>query len=516
MNIQHEVQDNMSSTDQSVSEPKEDNSYSLLSTNDLVYILPPDLSVSVNQTHKNQFFQSSSYTDNQRGICIFNTGADYGDLRNSSLEFGVNWTGANNACLAYLGRNGSILNLIKSITISSRSGDELARIQDFNLLSYHRNQLKWGKEFFNTVGQGMGQGTTLIPDNHLLANTNAEYLGVQRFSIPMYMLTDFFSYSRLMPAQVLSGLRVEIEWARPAEAFISYATTTAFADTHPAITTYTIDNPYFAIRSVQLTDATQRALNELSATNGLELVYCDYERTDSVQTTNQFHMEIRKACSRALQAMMITRVSANTSDLAHDSLKSEAWDTTQWQFQLGSLYYPQQPVQTSDTTASGPHQILPETYKHALIAFDKYKCLVPGKTAALPLYTHPDSGLGSTSKTTHPGLIADSGHTYGKISPAYGSVDPTLDTKMYTVALLGIDESLEHPYHYGTFAAGNSCIATTLERSDLFNLSGVPINNARVLAVRSSYTTTVSRQFTAFLKYVRLARVFLNNVEVEQ
>lgn len=31
---------------------------SLLATNDLVYILPPDLSVSVNQTHKNQFFDA--------------------------------------------------------------------------------------------------------------------------------------------------------------------------------------------------------------------------------------------------------------------------------------------------------------------------------------------------------------------------------------------------------------------------------------------------------------------------
>jgi hypothetical protein len=60
-----------------------------------------------------------------------------------------------------------------------------------------------------------------------------------------------------------------------------------------------------------------------------------------------------------------------------------------------------------------------------------------------------------------------------------------------------------------------------LERSDLFNLSGVPINNSRVLSARVEYDQSIvgtprGRDVTVFLKYVRLARVFLNNVEVEQ
>lgn len=66
----------------------------------------------------------------------------------------------------------------------------------------------------------------------------------------------------------------------------------------------------------------------------------------------------------------------------------------------------------------------------------------------------------------------------------------------------------------------------------MFNLAGVPVNNSRVLALRGKLSTVNNekklnnpagatptkqlRSLDIFLKYVKLARVFLNNVEVEQ
>ena len=514
-------------TSQDSAKPKDDNSYSLLATNDLVYVLPPDLSVSVNQTHKNQFFQSSIYTDSQRAICIFNTGADYVDMRNSSLEFTVKMPAYAADGLAYLGRNGSALNLIKSITISSRSGDELARVNDFNLLAYHRNPLKYPKAFFETVGQGMLHGEYFTSSNH--GQLDATYGGLTRVSIPAFMLSDLFGYGRLFPAQLASGLRVEIEWARPDEAFLACGGATRLiaiaGGTHTKIPSYEIVNPIFALRTVQLTDATQRALNELSATNGLELVYCDYERTDRVDaSTSTLHMEVRKAVSRALHCQMITRVSTAVTSEKKDSFKSEPWDYTKHQWQLGSLYYPQQPVQTTGL----PHEILPESYKHALISFDKYKSMVPGKCAALPLWLNSDRTKGTMSKITNPRLgndalgLVTTARTFGvgreqESKTVYATFAAQASSIIEPLAVGGIDESAINPYQYGTYAEGNSSICTTLERSDLFNLSGVPINNARVLSIRADYKTPEKpRHFTAFLKYVRLARVFLNNVEVEQ
>ena len=73
----------------------------------------------------------------------------------------------------------------------------------------------------------------------------------------------------------------------------------------------------------------------------------------------------------------------------------------------------------------------------------------------------------------------------------------------------------------GSFQGGGEVIAVSLERSSLFNLSGIPINNSRVLALRGNYSAYPSqycKQHTLYiyLKYVKLARIFLNNVEVEQ
>jgi hypothetical protein len=503
--------------------PPENNSDGLLASNDLVYILPPDLSVSVNQTHKNQYFQSNSYANTARGVCILNTGADYGDLRHSSLEFGITIpTLALHG--AWFGRTGSILNVIKSITISSRSGDELSRIQDFNLLAYHQNPLRFDKQWVNTVGGTIGYGQyiqTTGVGNALFAD--------QRFSIPLYLLSDFFGYGRLMPPMVLSGLRIEIEWATPNEAFLTCNLADRTALSGAGVVGYTIDNPFISMRSVQLTDATQRTLNELSATNGLELVYCDYERTDRALVAGEatLNMEIRKAASRALKAFVVTRertVPQIAAPYSIDSFKSQPWGYSHWQWQLGSLYFPQQPIKSADTTNG--MRIIAESYKQALIAHDKYKGN-NGKSAALGLYKNGDGLSGNASRVTRGSnvetmLTAAVGDSpYAPYEMEVKEADG-LDAGLRYHSLVNIGEVATATTEYGTFSNGNGCLAVTLERSDLFNLSGVPINNSRVLAIRADYTTggaggnVNAKTVTSFLKYVRLARVFLNNVEVEQ
>lgn len=479
----------------------------LLATNDLVYILPPDLSVSVNQTHKNQFFQSARYDDTQRAVCILNTGADYGDMRHSSLEFGIEVKCDTVGAGVWFGRHGSILNVIKSITISSRSGDELSRIQDLNLLNYTQNGYRYDSQWHESVGQTIGTGTHLIPSTNAVAGIPARF-HTQRFSIPLYLLSDFFGYGRLMPPMVLSGLRVEIEWAPKEQAFSVFEMLATDGAVPPIgrdalstklVTSYTIDKPYIAVRSVQLTDATQRSLNEMSAVNGLELVYCDYERTDRQENTGNLNMEIRKAASRALKCILTTRTTTNVSAPNLDSFASEEWDYSNWQWQLGSLYFPQQPVSSNAGDAAGGHfQIMAESYKHALIAYDKYRG-TNGKCAATPLYAtgnHLDSSILTSvdadfDLTTHSPYSIDGGE-------------------------VGLGEDVYNNFEAGSFGSGNGIVAVTLERSDLFNLSGVPINNSRVLAIRANYITPKARTFTTFLKYVRLARVFMNNVEVEQ
>lgn len=480
----------------------------LISINDLNYVLPPDLSVSVNRTHTNHYFQNPEYNDSQRAICILNSGAHYGDMRLSSLEFGVRLDAQtprvadDDRVSGYFGVHGSAMNLIRTLTISSRSGDELVRLNNLDLLSYMVTPFKHSQDWCKTVGAAAGYNS--IVDCGLATDTNTTF-----FSIPLYMLTDLFAYGRLLPPMILSGLRIEIEWQKPNQAFTFFRQIpTAGAVVGPAPIapglappSYKIFNPYIAMYAIQLTDGVQRALNELSAVNGLEIVYCDYEPTsqnlDSVVGVKPTQLEVRKASSRALKAFASTRVTGDINNPLTDSYATAPWDYRRYQWQLGSLYFPQQAIVATNngSNASSIANNIPESYKQTLITFGKYKA--DASRAAVEM-RNKQSG---TDVFSHLGaLAAVTNTTYEQVAIAHAGV---------RASTLG---------KWGTYANGASILTVLLERSDLFNLSGVPINNSRVLSARVEYDSTaaVARTFTIFLKYVRLARVFLNNVEVEQ
>ncbi len=606
-----------------------------LAANDLTYILPNDMSVTVNNTHKNQFFQANSYTNQQRAFCILNSGADYGDMRNSSLEFSLTVTvtgGADDTtrsrAIARFGENGSVLNIIRSLTIHSRSGDEICRINNLNFLKAQTLPFMYDKTWFQTVGQSMGYGSFTHTNygtsgNALLgippgAVTDANELWAkgayvtQHFSIPLYVLSDFFAYGRLMPSMILSGMRIEIEFENPDIAFELRSGIDGSVLSGVSVSGYTIGNPYIALRSVQLTDGVQRELNNMSAVNGLELVYCDYERTDRAQsnssgTNTTFTEEVRKAASRALRAtagMYMVDHITGTNARNFDSFQTEPWAYRRWQWQLGSLYFPQQPV----SLTTNVRDIIPESYKHTLIAFNTYKASNL-RTSACSLYTNEElprlqssrslsfavnqqidedareaytspfttnakdqyfeearqlSGTIDIAATTGavtgtatdlqaagivvgdvirlstviPGqeylvTTAPTGATTGMVlSPAPSSLVDDALFRLVRRSYVKVDRGVES-FDRGTYANGNSVIACQLERSDLFNLSGVPINNSRILQLRieaagstvetgTGYNAAVGtahgseRRLIMYLKYVRLARVFLTNVEVEQ
>lgn len=469
----------------------------LITVNDLNYVLEPDLSVATNKTVKKHFFQSQTYSPGQQAICILNSGADYIDTRRSFLQFQLNFTEPANTEVGF-GAHGSACNLIKDITISTRSGDELCRIQDFNLLQNMMLPLTYDTEWFKAQGQTMAYGQR-VSSTH-------------RLCIPMYVLSPLFAYGRLMPAMLMSGLRIEITFAETQFPFI--ASTAATADTQANNIAYTITDPYFALQSIQLSDSIQRALNELSATNGLEVVYCDWERT-TLNQGNDFggtiNVEVRKSCSRALKAFARIRPTGGTGtavprpDSERDSFRAEVkFPFTEYQWQLGSLYFPQQPVK-----ATNPYHCGVEAYSHLLEACDKYH----GEARQPYLTFNGDFQIDELTSN----IQGDQATQVGTARPGY-----------YQAIAFAEPGSFIHDQHV---------IGVNLERSSMFNLAGVPVNNSRVLSLRAKLDTVNSsgeittnggatgttamvghpnRQLDVYLKYVKLARVFLNNVEVEQ
>ena len=488
----------------------------LIAVNDLTYVLEPDLSVASNKTFKKHFFQSNTYTAGQQAICILNSGADYIDTRRSWLQFDVSLPPADAGSTGLFGVHGSALNLIRDITISTRSGDELCRITDLNLLSNMLLPVTHDTEWFRKQGRLMGYGgcvsgvgaggATKIQAKRDLSNGT-------RLSIPMYCLCPLFSYGRLMPAMLMSGLRVEINWEVSDRAFKGITSTSGARignTTTDKIGEYTINNPQFVLSSVQLSDSIQRALNELSATNGLEIVYVDYEKTvlNNNSPLDTFNCEVRKSCSRALKAFARVRTTGGggTADHHRDSFCAEStFPFLSYQWQLGSLYFPQQKVEgkTRLTCAN-------EAYNHVLEACDKYH-----GGGRQPYMTYQGDGRDQ--------LGASEIHLYNTGCDTVGE-DYTQELKETKTpeCVLG---------RKGSFANDQHMLAVTLERSTMFSLAGVPVNNSRVLAIRGSTVNTtgdfqtdgagpnagpIIRQMDIYLKYVKLARVFLNNVEVEQ
>jgi hypothetical protein len=233
---------------------------------------------------------------------------------------------------------------------------------------------------------------------------------------------------------------------------------------------------------------------------------------------------------KALARVRCTR--ANTQEGLKDSFRAEqGFPFLEYQWQLGSLYFPQQPVK-----GAKPEETLPEAYAYMLEAMNKFQ---PGATPCALPYRN-SCGLGNGSQFESSVYLGNTRYSH----PVQSEISTSLvgAHNVYTPSAAGaLSDRWLFPGHPGTFANDQHTLAVSLERSSLFNLAGVPVNNSRVLALRTAMTanskeatqnpihegnityegsTTTNpvarRVLTIFLQYVKLARVFLNNVEVEQ
>lgn len=210
----------MQRNDASASDEKAATRMGIIEANDLVYKLEQDLSVAVNRTHKTGFFQNNVYDSTQTSIAIFNSGADYIDPRRSFLSFTITLPvttvtndptlpGYNTFISAYLGPNGSVLNFIDQVLVSSRSGDELTRINDMGQLMQFVVPWTFGEDWKDSIGEEIGLGSYIGGAN---SNGILSEMRRVRFNVPLYLLSPLFAYGRLLPSMLMSGLRVEIKW----------------------------------------------------------------------------------------------------------------------------------------------------------------------------------------------------------------------------------------------------------------------------------------------------------------
>jgi len=329
----------------------------LLFANNLSYKLPIPSSVTVDRVLKRQYFQNTTYSQNQTAVCTFNTGVDFVDCKNSALVIKVKVNQGPGAGLFYASfGTGSGLNMLKNMRIYHRTGVCYSNVQRINLWSKIQQRYAESSNWFDTVGKIMGYGQTATAISNVLPGDSDTLTVV----IPLDKLHPFFDPSGgvFLPAVMASGLRVELDLADIAEALVVDPTTAE----NPS--SYQIDQIYFETMNVTLADSTQASLNTIASKVALEYVYRDLftSQNTAPSLTNAVNIDINKAVSYADQVFAGIQDTASLNDITTDSFDLD-YRPANWWFQLGSNYYPSSVKVDDDRIA----------YKNALLAFDKLK-----------------------------------------------------------------------------------------------------------------------------------------------
>jgi len=429
----------------------------IIDVNNLSYNLKPDLSVTTSRTTTTQFFQNQDYAENSTMVCILNTGASFIYGPNTTIAFDIEISKVSGTSTPETGcffpPPGSAANIFSRITIMSRSGVVLERIDAVNILAAIKLAYEHDVNYSKTTGALMGQqpydGKTATANNEApLRPFTTATNKTQRFVIPMSLISGLFAYTNLLPSALMSGLRIEIALTPAYQAF----TLVKAAGTDPPNNykySYAVKNPRILCDAYMLTDSIMRTLNEAAASSGLEVVFPTYFTTIQTRIGTTLNMESRRACSRALSAFYTEQVPFSDFKTTQSTMSSILIDETTGpksvQFRAGSLYFPNSVIQNDNPLIAAP-----ENYQMALQNFSKY-----------------NSALSSNS---------------------------TFENYIQNLFLLG----------------------TTLERSTALDLTGIQLSNSRVLALNVTFADTATANSAyLFLEYVTLARVFISNCTVE-
>lgn len=335
-----------------------------LYNNNLVYKLPSASSVTIARTLKRGLFQNRTYTAGQTCTIQVNSGVDFVDTMNSALYMKVKTelpAGATGDYAVSFG-NGSAMNLISRVRIYHRSGTCYTNSTLVNLYRCVEDHGKETSEWFSTVGKAMGYNMTGGFFTNIVANQNEA-----EFVIPLYKLHPFLeslNAGQMMPPQMMSGLRIEIDLSSANEAF-TWAYNGESAN-NPC--DYSITDMYLTLMSATLTDDANSTLNIVAQKQTLEWVYNDVftSVTSTPSTTDTVNLDINRSVGYATHVTTSIRESRSVSSQEFDAFAIPYKSGSYW-YLLGSLQFPINKIDKQSLA-----------YHNFLVCFDKYKTSTPG------------------------------------------------------------------------------------------------------------------------------------------
>jgi hypothetical protein len=369
---------------------------SLLLVNQLDYRLPPSLSVAVSRSHASYQSNQQTYTSGQLLSVTMSSGGQYVNFRESYLRFTVNVTadqvnpGDGYALIDQRswgpdpynpltqagnpppGRNGAT-NLFSTQRWVHSSGTVIdEQIQDLDLWSYIRQRYTSSSDKRASCGSLHQYGSRSWAETKFLADGTVQS---KDFLLPLSEISDAFDQPQLAPAFIVAGSRLELRLNEFGRAFVSTEATQK-EDAAVGNVAFTISNVELVLQQIQLTDSIQRALQNISASSGLEYPFISVAVNSAQNPQGSGSIQVSRSLSRANCVCVVRRNNDQLSGAKRYHLQSAApgnkkivsKDTGgRYSVQLGGQQIPQSPVRTEQ-----------EAFWHALVswgcAFDPSRC----------------------------------------------------------------------------------------------------------------------------------------------
>jgi hypothetical protein len=334
---------------------------SLLQVNQLSYKLPPQISIASKCTHVINYSQQASYNGGETVIFDCQTGSQFVDPAASYLRLVVTPSDSTHGF-----GSGSVNNIFSRVVVRTQTGAELSRCEDYNLLNKFMERYANSTSWIDTIGKAQGYSNNVGASGTVYCDAVPATGKV--FIVPVQCLMACMNPigAKLVPPNIMSGLRIEIQLANANDAFCS-----ANQSAKGALTSYTVNRPEMHWKVFELADAFQRKIQEMAA-QGLNYLYKEYFHTIVSTSTADINFDIKKAASKALTCRIITR--GTTVVDGDDKFAAAVFNYNTLQANIGENYWPNQKLQIDTTpTLNNIH----EAYYYTAYAVDKLEAWAP-------------------------------------------------------------------------------------------------------------------------------------------
>ena len=316
--------------------------------NKLVYLRPDNGSLIDKRTSKSYNFTNTLNQPSSTAQMIINSGGDaiWGPTSYLKMKYVLEAT--TNAAGVPFG-TGNVLNLIKSVRLTHRSGEVLEYIQDFNVLA----KIK--------MNYMLRSSDKVLLDSLLSLAESGVGAVTHETSIPMWLLLGCFSSTdSYIPPGFLAGAKLELELEKSDLALITQG---AGGGAAPAALVYKDVEMNLVLDSAQVYDDAMRQLLDEQADvekSGLQFAYSTWFSTSNAFNGTSVNFDIQQSASVTEKVVTVVRQTDKIGVPTDDSFLYVPVFTDH-QYRLGSQYLPQAPVSS-----------LPEAYSQSLIAFEAW------------------------------------------------------------------------------------------------------------------------------------------------